>query len=62
MVIKEKELCTHKWESLCCNIDEQDNLQFICPECFGWSDMKCFKCFEYKRRKDKIKENYKNQA
>ena len=65
MVNKEKK-CKHKWESLCCKEEEQVNLEsfnsleFVCCECFGWSDMKCFKCYEYKRRKDKIKENYKN--
>lgn len=47
--MKEKKICKHKWESLCCNEYEQDNLQFICPKCFGWSDMKCFQCYEYKR-------------
>ena len=50
MVIESKPNCSHEWESLCCNEVEQDNLQFICPKCFGWTDMKCYTCYEIKRK------------
>ncbi len=53
MVTKPKPNCKHLWESLCCNEVEQENLEFICPKCFGWTDMTCFSCYSIKRQNEK---------
>ena len=58
MVITQVRGCKHKWQSLCCNIEEQDHLPFICPNCFRWSDMKCFECYIIRKKVDRSESDY----